>query len=50
VCTTKCEFGAIKLHRERPECSTMVISEKKIPIILGNGLKRAIRLKFKKKD
>ena len=50
VCTTKCAFNAIKLHRERPECSNMVISEKKIPIILGNGLKRAIRLKFKKKD
>ena len=50
VCTTKCEFNAIKLHRERPECSTMVVSEKKIPIILGNGLKRAIRLKFRKKD
>ena len=49
VCTTKCEFGAIKLYRERPECSTMIVSEKKIPLILGNGLKRAIKLKFGKK-
>ena len=49
VCTTKCEFGAIKLYRERPECSTMIVSEKKIPLILGNGLKRAIKLKFAKK-
>ena len=23
VCTTKCAFDAIHLHRERPECSTM---------------------------
>ena len=30
VCTTKCEFDAIKLHRERPECSTMIPSEKKL--------------------
>lgn len=49
VCTTKCEFGAIKLYRERPECSTMIVSEKKIPLILSNGLKRAIKLKFGKK-
>ena len=26
VCTTKCEFDAIHLFRERPECSTMVRS------------------------
>ena len=46
VCTTKCAFNAIKLHRERPECSTMVVSEKKIPIILGNGAKQAIKIKL----
>lgn len=49
VCTTKCAFDAIKLHRERPECSTMVVSEKKIPIILSNGAKQAIKIKFSKK-
>ena len=46
VCTTKCAFDAIKLHRERPECSTMVVSEKKIPIILGNGAKQALKIKL----
>ncbi len=29
VCTTKCEFDAIKLHRDHPECSKMVRSEDK---------------------
>ena len=46
VCTTKCAFNAIKLHRERPECSTMIVSEKKIPIILGNGAKQALKIKL----
>ena len=49
VCTTRCEFNAIKLHRERPECSTMIPSEKKLPYVLGNGAKQAIKLKFSKK-
>jgi NADPH-dependent glutamate synthase beta subunit-like oxidoreductase len=49
VCTTRCEFGAIKLHRERPECSNMIPSEKKLPYVLGNGAKQAIKLKFSKK-
>ncbi|MFR3452267.1 MAG: 4Fe-4S binding protein [Collinsella sp.] len=31
LCTTKCAFDAIHLHREHPECSTMVKYEKKIP-------------------
>ena len=46
VCTTKCAFNAIKLHRERPECSTMIVSEEKIPIILGNGAKQALKIKL----
>ena len=46
VCTTKCAFNAIKLHRERPECSTMIVSEKKIPIILGNGARQALKIKL----
>ena len=46
VCTTKCAFNAIRLHREHPECSTMVVSEKKIPIILGNGAKQALKIKL----
>ena len=46
VCTTKCEFDAIKLHRERPECSTMIPSEKKLKYVLGNGAKQALKIKF----
>lgn len=48
VCTTKCEFDAIKLHRERPECSTMIPSEKKLKYVLGNGAKQALKIKFSK--
>lgn len=46
VCTTKCEFNAIKLYRERPECSTMIASEDKLKKILLNGAKQAIKIKF----
>lgn len=46
VCTTKCEFDAIKLHREHPECSTMIPSEKKLVRVLGNGAKQALKIKF----
>ncbi len=48
ICTTKCEFDAIKLHRDHPECSTMVKSEDKLKKILPNGLKQAIKLTFVK--
>lgn len=50
ICTTKCEFDAIHLHRELPECSKMIASEEKIKYVLGNGAKQAIKLKFKKKE
>ncbi len=46
VCTVQCQFNAIKLHRERPECSTMIPSEKKLPYVLGNGAKQALKIKF----
>ena len=49
VCTTKCEFNAIKLHRERPECSTMIPSEQKLKYVLGNGAKQALKIKFSPK-
>ena len=49
VCTTKCEFDAIHLHRENPDCSKMVPSEEKLKYILPNGAKQAIRIKFSKK-
>jgi NADPH-dependent glutamate synthase beta subunit-like oxidoreductase/Fe-S-cluster-containing hydrogenase component 2 len=50
ICTTKCEFDAIKLHREHPECSTMWKSEDKMKAILPYAAKRGIKIKFGKKD
>ena len=50
VCTTKCEFDAIHLHRELPECSTMRTSEEKLKYVLSYGAKQAIKIKFSKKD
>ena len=52
VCTTKCEFDAIHLYRENPDCSTMRKSEDKLKYILPYGAKQAIKIKFsrKKKD
>lgn len=49
LCTTKCAFDAIHLHRERPECSTMVKYEKKIPSLAKYALKREIKIRFGKK-
>lgn len=46
VCTTKCEFDAIHLYRENPECSTMRKAEDKLKYILPYGLKQAVRVKF----
>ncbi len=45
VCTTKCEFDAIRLYRENPDCSTMVKSEDKIKKLLPYMLKRKIKIK-----
>ena len=49
LCTTRCEFDAIHLHRDHPECSTMVPSEKKIGKILPNAGKMLVK-KILKKD
>ena len=49
LCTTKCEFDAIHLHRELPECSKMVKTEDKMKAILPYMLKREIKIKFGKK-
>ena len=46
ICTTKCEFDAIKLNREIPGCSKMVPSEDKLKYILPNALKQSIKIKF----
>lgn len=50
VCTTKCEFDAIHLFRENPGCSKMVKSEDKMKAILPYAAKRAIKIKFGKKE
>ena len=50
VCTTKCEFDAIHLHRDLPECSTMVRSEDKFKAILPYMIKREVKIRFGKKD
>ncbi len=49
LCTTKCEFDAIHLHRELPECSKMVKTEDKMKAILPYMLKREMKIKFGKK-
>lgn len=50
VCTTKCVFDAIHLHRELPGASIMHPSEEKLKYIIPNMVKQSIKLKFKKKD
>ena len=49
VCTTKCMFDAIHLHREIPGASIMCASEDKLKYILPNMVKQSIKVKFKKK-
>ena len=49
ICTTKCMFDAIRLHREIPGASIMRASEDKLKYILPNMVKQSIKVKFKKK-
>ena len=49
ICTTKCEFDAIHLSRDLPECSTMRKAEDKLKYILPYGAKQAIKVKLKGK-
>lgn len=48
VCTTKCEFDAIKLHRTHPECTHMVKSEDKFKEIGAYALKKVFKKGSKK--
>jgi len=50
ICTTKCAFDAITLHRDHPEASVMVTAENKFSQILPYMAKRAARIAFKKKE
>lgn len=45
ICTTKCEFDAIHLFRDNPECSTMVNSDDKMKAILPYMIKRNFKIK-----
>ena len=45
VCTTKCAFDAIHLHRERPECTHMIPAEDKMKAILPYMVKREIKIR-----
>ena len=49
LCTTKCEFDAIKLYREHPDCSRMVPYEDRMKFVLPNLVKQSVRVKFKAK-
>lgn len=48
VCTTKCEFDAIHLLRDHPNCSNMVKAEDKFKHILPYAIKRGLKIKFAK--
>ncbi len=44
VCTTKCDFDAIHLSRELPECSTMGKVDDKLKAIIPYALKRRAKI------
>ncbi len=46
ICTTKCVFDAITLHRELPGCSTMIKSEDKLKYVLPNMIKQSLKVTF----
>ena len=48
LCTTKCAFDAVHLHRENPECSTMVKAEDKLKHIFPYMIKRQFKIWFKR--
>lgn len=49
LCTTRCEFDAIKLHRDHPHCSDMKKAEETKKLVLKNMVKRKLRIIFSKK-
>ena len=49
ICTTRCAFDAIHLHRDLPECSTMRSAEDKMKGILPYMIKRKMRIRRTKK-
>ena len=49
LCTTKCGFDAIHLHRTMPECSNMVKAEDKVGALLPYVIKRGMKILINKK-
>ncbi len=44
LCTTRCRFDAIKLVRDRPECTDMRAGEQKVGGLAGYAVKRAFKI------
>ena len=44
ICTTKCAFDAIRLHRDMPQASTMCVAEKKVGALLPYAVKRGFQI------
>ncbi|MBQ9266666.1 MAG: FAD-dependent oxidoreductase [Bacilli bacterium] len=44
LCTTRCDFDAIHLFRDHPQCTNMRRAEDKITGLLGYALKRGIKI------
>ena len=49
LCTTRCEFDALRLTRDNPNATTMRKAEDKLKYILPNGVKQALARPFVKK-
>ncbi|MGN1163600.1 MAG: FAD-dependent oxidoreductase, partial [Candidatus Ornithospirochaeta sp.] len=47
ICTTKCKFDAIELHRDHPENTKMVVAEDKFKHIIPYAAKRGVKILFK---
>ena len=50
VCTTKCAFDAIHLHRDLPEASNLVLSEDKFGAILPYIFKRSKAIRIRARE
>ena len=48
VCTTKCEFDAIHLYRDKPECSKMIPREARFEAIGKYAAERQAKIEIKK--
>ena len=48
ICTTKCQFDAIHLHRDHPENAKMVPCEDSVKVMLPYAAKRAGKIVVKK--